>query len=67
MASLGVLAANGPPPVVIHVNLGNCSNQRLLAHLDRCWSTVAALVLQPNAAVVTIDWLAIGLRTVNRM
>lgn len=57
----------GPPPVVIHVNLGNCSNQRLLAHFDRCWPTVAALVQQPDAAVVTIDWLAIGLRTVNRM
>lgn len=56
----------GPPPIVIHVNLGNCSNRNLLAHLDRCWSTVVALVQQPDAAVVTIDWLAIGLRTTNQ-
>ena len=50
----------------MHVNLGNGSNRNLLAHLDRCWSTVAALVQQPDAAVITIDWLAIGLRTTNR-
>jgi len=56
----------GPPPIVIHVNLGNCSNQRLMEHLDRCWSTVAHLIQRSDAAVVTIDWLAIGLRTTIR-
>lgn len=55
----------GPPPVVIHLNLGNCSNQKLKRHLEQCWPVVSILLQQPGAAIITIDWQAIGLRKAN--
>jgi predicted nuclease of predicted toxin-antitoxin system len=54
---------HGPPPIVIHIVLGNCSNRRLIEHLQRSWSVITPLLAQPDAAVITVDWHAIGLHT----
>ena len=55
---------HGPPPIVIHLVLGNCSNRRLIEHIGRSWSVIARLLVQPGAAVITVDWHAIGLHTI---
>ncbi len=54
----------GPPPVVIHLTLGNCSNRQLIEHLQRCWPIIQPLLLQPGSAVITVDWQAVGLHQI---
>ncbi len=54
---------HGPPPIVVHLVLGNCSNRRLIEHMQRSWPLIATLLMQPGAAIITVDWHAVGLHT----
>lgn len=50
----------GPPPLVIHLTLGNGSTRDLLPHMERCWEPIVALVQDPEVSLITIERQAIG-------
>jgi predicted nuclease of predicted toxin-antitoxin system len=41
---LALLDHHGPPPAVVWVNLGNCSNATLLARFEQHWDAVVRLI-----------------------
>lgn len=51
----------GAPPVILQIDLGNCSNRALLQYLDGCWPLIAESLAVPDVSLITVAQHAIGL------
>lgn len=50
---LDMMLVNGSPPRLVYIALGNCSNARLIAHLESQWDRITS-ALDAGASTVAV-------------